>query len=170
MHGQSALPSTIGARCSSCLVLLGFGRGFCSKFSTMVHMLIHDAPFYNWSSSWCLLLLGFTIGLCLSMSLVHSWYIMSNWRFLLYVPLLKARLCYVGPFSVLIVLLYSYCYLITSTILVFAQIVFCSVLLYHTWQTRVKETLVEGKDGVYGPHGVHAHFCSREPFFQSFHF
>ena len=27
MVGQSALPSTIGARCSSCLVLLGFGRG-----------------------------------------------------------------------------------------------------------------------------------------------
>ena len=35
----------------------------------------------------------------------------------------------------------------------FAQSVFWSELLYYTWQTRVKETLVEDKDGVYGPHG-----------------
>ena len=74
----------------------------------------------------------------------------------MYVHLLKTRLCYVGPFSVLIVLL----------LLPYNKHYFglCSVLLYYIWQTRVKETLVEDIDGVHDPHAVHAHLCSREPF------
>ena len=123
------------------------------------------APFYNWRS---LVFLGFGRGFCSMVHMMIHDAPLYNWHSLLLVFSAPGFYNRPLPFHVLSAFMINYCYLITSTILDFAQSVFCSVLLYHTWQTQVKETLVEGKDGVHGPHGVHAHLCSREPFFQSF--
>ena len=70
----------------------------------MVHMMIHDAPLYNWHS----LLLVFSAPEFYNRPLpfhVLSAFMIHYVQLALSVHLLKTRLCYVAPFSVLIVLL-----------------------------------------------------------------